>query len=142
MPELSTDTPVGWKKRAFVPVPSTDPADEPARVEVRPMSEYEVKWTGFDETTWELADNLTNCSNKIHDFQKQIKQVIMQKDMQKELPLPTLNPQPSNYYRSRKLYIHNYGFYLCNNGRMYCYVWNEYTGKTIIEWLILLLFTE
>jgi hypothetical protein len=50
------------------------------------------------------------------------------KDFQKELPMPKLLPQPTDQYRSRKLYLHNYGNYVYNNKTMHCFVWDELTA--------------
>jgi hypothetical protein len=70
---------------------------------------YEVKWKGVRETTVEPWYNFDHCKEKLQDFFVQSPPVIFIKDMQQQLPLPTLQPQPSNYYRLRKLHIHNYG---------------------------------
>ena len=50
--------------------------------------------------------------------------------MQKQLPLPTLQPQLPEYYRSRKLHINNYGIYNCETKQMNCYIWSEYDANT------------
>lgn len=51
------------------------------------------------------------------------------KDMQKQLPLPKLLPQPTQQYRSRQLYMNNFGIYFSTNKDMHCYTWTEYDGS-------------
>jgi hypothetical protein len=63
---------------------------------------YLVKWKNSEETTWEPRQNLDNCPQILENFKKQQSIYVAIKDMQKELPLPKLFPQPSDYYRKVK----------------------------------------
>jgi len=36
---------------------------------------YEVKWTGYEEITWELIENLKNADKKVKEYYKKVGQV-------------------------------------------------------------------
>jgi hypothetical protein len=46
--------------------------------------QYEVRWTGFDETTWEPLDNLDNVANLIDKFEAQQQQQQRQLQQQQQ----------------------------------------------------------
>jgi hypothetical protein len=61
-------------------------------------TEYQIKWKDSDILTWEPKEHIKGCL-AWRDWKIAHKAFITVKDMQKELPLPKLNPQPSDYYR-------------------------------------------
>lgn len=64
-------------------------------------------------------------------YKDAIKPLLVCKDFQKELPMPKFLPAPPDLYRSRKLYLHNFGNFLFNDALMFCILWDEWTaGKT------------
>jgi ABC-type lipoprotein release transport system permease subunit len=64
-------------------------------------AEYKIKWKNDTETTWEPKIHIKH-SLAWKNWQQENKAFVTVKDMQKELPLPKLNPQPSDYYRKVK----------------------------------------
>jgi hypothetical protein len=64
---------------------------------------YLIKWMNSDDLTWEPKKNLKNSQETLQQFKQQNPALVMVKDMQKELPIPKLNPQPTDYYRKVKL---------------------------------------
>jgi len=40
---------------------------------------YEVKWTGYDETTWEPLENLKNAMGKVQEYRKKLGQATLKK---------------------------------------------------------------
>ena len=61
-------------------------------------TEYQIKWKDSDILTWEPKEHIKGCL-AWRDWKMIHKAFVTVKDMQKELPLPKLNPQPSDYYR-------------------------------------------
>jgi hypothetical protein len=61
-------------------------------------------------------------------YKQNLKPLLVCKDFQKELPMPKLLPQPTDQYRSRKLYLHNFGNYIANTKTMHFFVWDEWTA--------------
>ena len=87
---------------------------------------YQIKWKGYEQLDWIPFENLTNCNKLLREYFKKNSPVVLVKDMQKELGLPELQPQPAAMYRARQLHIHNYGIYDCNQQKMNSWLWNEY----------------
>lgn len=90
---------------------------------------YVIKWLHYDNVTEEPKENLINCQRALQLWKKKKKREVLVKDMQKQLPLPKLLPQPTQQYRSRQLYMHNFGIYFSSQRQMHCYTWTEYDGK-------------
>ena len=67
-------------------------------------TEYLIKWVNNDEETWEPKNNLTDCAATIQTFQLCDPAFVMVKDLQKNLPLPKFDHQPSNYYHKVQCY--------------------------------------
>jgi len=44
---------------------------------------YEVKWTGYNKTTWEPLENLKNAMGKVQEYRKRIGQVTLRKNHQR-----------------------------------------------------------
>ena len=40
---------------------------------------YKIKWTGYDETTWELEENLKNIKKKVKEYYKRVNQARKRK---------------------------------------------------------------
>jgi hypothetical protein len=103
-------------------------------------TQYYIKWKGYNESqnTWQSKLDMEN-SQEMLDKIKQImteKTLIVVKDMQKELPIPKLIPQPTDYYRIAKLKLHNFGIFNCNDSSMDCFLWSEYDGKKTADEII------
>ena len=41
--------------------------------------QYKVKWIGYNETTWELLENLKNAISKVQEYWKRLGQAILKK---------------------------------------------------------------
>ena len=91
---------------------------------------YLIKWKDYTKPTWEKEANVENCQNKLKEYFKNNPPLVFVKDMQKQLPIPTLQPQPASYYRARKLHLNNFGIYDCSNFLMHCMIWSEYVANT------------
>jgi len=95
---------------------------------IEEIKKYKLKWKGFseNEASWETKEYLTKCADVVEHWKKSKRTLVIIKDMQKQLPLPKFNQQPTDYYRKRKLYVNNFGVYVVNTQTMHCYLWNEY----------------
>ena len=38
------------------------------------QKQYKVKWTGYNEITWELKENLKNVKKKVEEYYKRVSQ--------------------------------------------------------------------
>lgn len=99
---------------------------------------YLIKWIGHEELQWVhgslIRKETAGIVLKVIKTKKWNETWVGVKDMQKELLVPKLHPQPTDYYRKRKLNLHNLGVYNCKLERLHCYLWDEYTGfKTADE---------
>jgi hypothetical protein len=61
-------------------------------------------------------------------YKEGLRPLLVCKDFQKELPMPKLMPQPTDQYRRRKLYLHNFGNWIANSGIMHCFLWDEWVA--------------
>ena len=99
-------------------------------------TEYLLKWKDSNVPTWQSKLNMGGCVELKQTYNKTKKVLVVVRDLQKQLPLPKFNPQPTDYYRKRKLYITNFGFYICNTQKMHSYVWNEYDGRKTADEIV------
>jgi hypothetical protein len=79
-------------------------------------TEYLIKWINSEISTWEPKEHMTGCKEALNDFRNRKPALVMVKDMQKQLPLPKLSPQPSDYYR-KVIVILFFGPCRCNRGQ-------------------------
>ena len=100
------------------------------RISNEGIIEYQIKWKNYNDPTWEPMENINNCKDKLKEYFKKNPPLVFVKDMQKQLPLPTLQPTPPEMFRARKTHINNYGIYDCQHKKMNCYLWSEYVAET------------
>lgn len=74
-------------------------------------------------------ENLLNCEDVLLQWKKNKHREVIVKDMQKQLPLPRLQPQPTEQYRAKQLFLNNFGVYFASKSKMHCYTWTEYDGR-------------